>query len=355
MKKVLLPIIALVLLMCPMVMGAGYDPHTLSDFDYRTVRISSPGDCLVFQTEPGGSVMSGYQFWNGDKIYVNLYWREKGYTIAYQDGVYGFVDASYIDWGGSSPQPKTDPHDLSYFGYRTVSISTPGDCLVFQSAPAGPVIKGYQFWNGDSIYVNLTYREKGYAIAYQNGVYGYVDAGYINWSGSGSSSGGSTSTYPRDLSYFGYRTVSINTPGDCLVFQSAPAGSVMSGYQFWNGDSIYVNLTYREKGYALAYQNGVYGYVDASYINWSGSSSSGSSTPSIDPHDLSYFGYRTVRTNSPSDCLVFQSEPAGAFMSDYKFWNGDSIYVNLTWRERGYTIAYQNGVYGFVDASYINW
>ena len=39
-------------------------------------------------------------------------------------------------------------------------------------------------------------------------------------------------------------------------------------YQFWNGDRIYVNLNWRQDGYAIAYQNGVYGYVDANYINW---------------------------------------------------------------------------------------
>lgn len=35
--------------------------------------------------------------------------------------------------------------------------------------------------DGDRIFVNVDYREGGYALAYKNGVYGYVDAGYIDW------------------------------------------------------------------------------------------------------------------------------------------------------------------------------
>ena len=35
--------------------------------------------------------------------------------------------------------------------------------------------------DGDRIFVNVDYRERGYALAYKNGVYGYVDAGYIDW------------------------------------------------------------------------------------------------------------------------------------------------------------------------------
>ena len=53
--------------------------------------------------------------------------------------------------------------------------------------------------------------------------------------------------------------------------------------------------------------------------------------------------------------LIFQTSPNGSFMNDYEFWNGDRIYVNLNWRQDGYAIAYQNGVYGYVDANYINW
>ena len=42
-------------------------------------------------------------------------------------------------------------------------------------------------------------------------------------------------------------------------------------------------------------------------------------------------------------------------MYDYEYWDGDTIYVNKTWRSDGYAIAYEDGVYGYVDASYIDW
>lgn len=244
----------------------------------------------------------------------------------------------------------TDPHDLSNYAYRTVVTGGKG-ALVFQKSPGGSFMYDYEFWDGDQIYVNTVWRENGYALAYQNGTYGFVDASYINWYSGGSNS---SSTYdnPRDLSYFGYRTVNTNGKGT-LVFQTSPKGSFMYDYQFNTGDSIYVNLNWRESGYALAYQNGVYGYVDASYINWSSGGSNSSSTYD-DSKDLSYFGYRTVNTNGKG-ALVFQTSPKGSFMNNYRFNTGDSIYVNLNWRKSGYAIAYENGVYGYVDASYINW
>lgn len=77
--------------------------------------------------------------------------------------------------------------------------------------------------------------------------------------------------------------------------------------------------------------------------------------PSVDSkYDLSNFGYRTVVTKGRGR-LVFQTKPRGSFMAQYKYFDGDQIYVNLYWREDGYAIAYQNGTYGYVDASYISW
>ena len=339
------------------VKAAAYDPHTLSDFGYRTVRTGGEGN-LVFQTEPGGSVVSGHSYSDGSTIYVNLYWREKGYTLAYDNGVYGYVDAGYIDWstgGSSSSSSKYDPHSLSDFGYRTVATGGRGN-LVFQTAPGGSLISGHSYTDGSKIYVNLYWRENGYAIAYDNGVYGYVDASYINWSDSSTS--GSSTYDPHNLSDFGYRTVVTGGKGN-LVFQTAPGGSVISGYSYPNGSTIYVNLYWSEKGYTLAYENGVYGYVDVSYIDWnktgtSASTGSGTTYYAGDPHDLSSYVYRTVKMGI-SGTLVFQTEPGGSFMSGHSFQPGEWVYVHPTWREKGYAIAYDNGSYGFVDASYIDW
>ena len=90
-----------------------------------------------------------------------------------------------------------------------------------------------------------------------------------------------------------------------------------------------------------------------SYGN-AGSSSSSSSSGDTGRYGLGNFAYRTVVTNGKGP-LVFQDSPNGSFMYDHQFWDGDQIYVNLTWRQDGYAIAYQNGVYGYVDASYISW
>ena len=76
---------------------------------------------------------------------------------------------------------------------------------------------------------------------------------------------------------------------------------------------------------------------------------------SDDKFDLLNYAYRTVKTDNSKGALVFQTSPNGSFMNDYQFWNGDRIYVNLNWRQDGYAIAYQNSVYGYVDADYINW
>ena len=155
-----------------------------------------------------------------------------------------------------------------------------------------------------------------------------------------------------DLDNYGYRTVKTRGKGK-LVFQNSPRGSFMSEYAFSNGDRIFVNLDWRQDGYAIAYENGDYGYVDASYIDW-GSSSGGNPGANNNAKNLSFYQYRTVDTRGRG-ALVFQSSPRGSFMSDYKFYDGDRIYVNVSWRKDGYAMAYQNGVYGYVDASYISW
>ena len=349
MKKLLTLLITLAMLFTfsgSATVSASNDPFDLNDFGYRVVNTGGKGS-LVFQTSPGGSFMSSYSFISGDYIWVNLYWRNSGYAIAYSNGTYGYVDANYINWNSSvSTSPSTyDPHSLSDFGYRTVRTGGRGN-LVFQTSPGGSFMNNYSYKDGEIICVNLYWRKSGYALAYANGTYGYVDAGFIDWSATNSTPDASYD--PHSLSDFEYRTVNTDGRGK-LVFQNSPGGSFLKDYSYNNGDSIYVNLYWRENGYALAYADGTYGYVDASYINWGSSSST-----IYDPHSLSYFGYRTVNTDGRGN-LVFQNSPGGSFLNNYSYKNGDTIYVNLYWREKGYALAYSNGTYGYVDARYINW
>jgi len=156
---------------------------------------------------------------------------------------------------------------------------------------------------------------------------------------------GSSSKY--DLDNYVYRQVSFNGSG-ALVFQRSPRGKSIPGHRFYDGDWIYVNLYYRESGYAMAYEDGEYGYVDASYIDWNDSGASN------EAKDFSDYDYRKVVTRGRGN-LVFQKTPGGMFMNDHSFKNGAWIYVNLYWRKDGYAVAYEDGVYGYVDASYIRW
>ena len=144
---------------------------------------------LVFQREPRGEFMTEYSYWDGQQIYVNLGWRQDGYAIAYEDGVYGYVDAQYINWSGSSTQSSNTQSndsdldyakDLSNYDYRMVDSQGRGS-LVFQKEPRGKSIKGFKYHDGDWIYVNVDWRKEGYAMAYEDGTYGYVDASYIDW------------------------------------------------------------------------------------------------------------------------------------------------------------------------------
>ena len=153
-----------------------------------------------------------------------------------------------------------------------------------------------------------------------------------------------------ELMNYGFRLVDTDGRG-ALVFQSSPDGSFMNRYQFSDGEPIYVNLNWREDGYGIAYEDGVYGYVDAGYINWDVEPVS----EIDDRFDLTSYEYRRVKTDNSKGALVFQSSPNGSFMNRYQFWNGDRIFVHPYWRQDGYAIAYQDGVYGYVDEDYINW
>ena len=68
--------------------------HNLNNFEYRTVHVPA-GKLLVMQTTPGGSFMS-VSYSNGQSIFVNKFFYQSGYLLAFQNGIYGYVDAQYV-------------------------------------------------------------------------------------------------------------------------------------------------------------------------------------------------------------------------------------------------------------------
>ncbi|MDO5702615.1 MAG: hypothetical protein Q4G47_04605 [Lachnospiraceae bacterium] len=183
MKK-LIPILLTLIVAFGIATGvhADDDRFDLDSYVYRTVVTNGKG-ALVFQNSPDGKFMNDYQYNDGDTIYVNKYWRSGDYAIACSDGMYGYVDADYIDWDsrpGSKSSYSDDRYELSNYVYRTVDTDGRG-ALVFQKTPDGSFMNDYQYNDSDTIYVNKYWRSKGYAIAYSGGTYGYVDADYIDW------------------------------------------------------------------------------------------------------------------------------------------------------------------------------
>ena len=185
MKKVLAFLLAILILSGVTVCGSAESgKYDLDDYGYRPVVTRGRGS-LVFQESPRGSFLSGYRYDDGDEIFVNLTWRQDGYAIAWEDGVYGYVDASYIDWGTSGGTGGSGgAKDLDVYEYRTVDTRGRGS-LVFQSSPRGSFLSGYRYDDGDLIFVNPYWRQDGYAMAWEDGVFGYVDASYIDWEDGG--------------------------------------------------------------------------------------------------------------------------------------------------------------------------
>lgn len=78
--------------------------------------------------------------------------------------------------GGAGGQDYV--HNLANYVYKTVCNLPAGTCLVMQSSPGGPAM-GVQYFNGNQIFVHKNFWENGYFLAYQNGIYGFVDARYV--------------------------------------------------------------------------------------------------------------------------------------------------------------------------------
>jgi len=123
-------IVTIMVAFVPATMAAGVDKYDLSLYEYRQIAEKGRGS-LVFQDSPRGSSIKGFKYHDGDWIYVNVKWRQDGYAMAYESGTYGYVDASYIDWG----YPKSIPFFPSTSQYPDEYLSNWqrdyfGECFV---------------------------------------------------------------------------------------------------------------------------------------------------------------------------------------------------------------------------------
>jgi len=157
----------------------------------------------------------------------------------------------------------------------------------------------------------------------------------------------------------GNRYLGTMTVVDCNSFVSlrerpdTQSARLMKVYKWENVEAYYYNSTWCE-----CYYKGQHGYILYQYLtdrpgkcdDYPGNYASGYS----DKYDLNQYEYRPVITKGRGK-LVFQTSPQGSFMSEHKFTDGDWVYVNIYWRDEGYAIAYEDGEYGYVDASYIDW
>ncbi len=80
--------------------GAGYDYiHDLKNFVWKTVcNVIHYDDtaCLTLREEPGGTIIYGIGWQNGDAIRVHREYRSQGWYFAYKNGVYGYVNPNNL-------------------------------------------------------------------------------------------------------------------------------------------------------------------------------------------------------------------------------------------------------------------
>lgn len=113
----------------------------------------------------------------------DCYEAENGFYFCEYNGTTGYILKKYLS--SQAPNPKQKPiqdnrYDLNQYEYRPVVEKGRG-ALVFQKSPRGSFMKKHIFYDDDYVYVNINWRKDGYAIAYEGGEYGYVDASYIDW------------------------------------------------------------------------------------------------------------------------------------------------------------------------------
>ena len=54
--------------------------------------------CLTLRRTPGGTIIQGIGWQNGDTILVLKDYRESGWYFAYKNGKYGYVNPNNVQW-----------------------------------------------------------------------------------------------------------------------------------------------------------------------------------------------------------------------------------------------------------------
>lgn len=202
------------------------------------------------------------------------------------------------------------------------------------SVPLGATVEAYYF-------------DTQFTECYYNGMHGYILSTYL-----------SSSSSKQD--YLGKKyIVNCNEFVTLRQYADTQAPTVTKVAKGQQVDAYYYNGTF-----CRCYYNGLEGFILSQYLG--DSKGSGNSSTPVDPnpkynpsnndskYDLNQYEYLPV-VEKGRGALVFQKSPRGSFMKNHKFYDGDYIYVNVNWRKDGYAIAYEDGEYGYVDASYIDW
>ena len=201
--------------------------------------------------------------------------------------------------------------------------------------------------------VEAYYFDSQFTECYYNGIHGYILSTYLSNGSNGTQSSSSSSYLGKKYVVNCKEFVTLRKYADT---KAPTVTKVAKGQQV---DAYYYNGAFCE-----CYYNGLKGYILSQYLGDSPNRDTAPVNPekTVKPnptkqdnrYDLNQYEYLPV-VEKGRGALVFQKTPRGSFMKKHKFYDGDYVYVNVNWRQNGYAIAYEDGEYGYVDASYIDW
>lgn len=193
---------------------------------------------------------------------VEAYYFNSQFAECYYNGMHGYILTTYLSIGSGTASSTSSDYLGKMYVVNCSEFVTLRQYASTQAPSLTKVAKGQQ--------VDAYYYDGYFCRCFYNGLEGYILSQYLSGTYSNyvaPSAQSSKYDSSKDLSNFDYRQV-VELGRGSLVFQKSPRGSFMKNHTYHNGDWIYVNLYWRKDGYAIAYEDGVYGYVDASYIDW---------------------------------------------------------------------------------------